>query len=184
MRAEGIWGRIHVCAKNAHPRWSSIQYQRIRFILWFERRLLTRVFRFFVHWLYLHFDTTAWVWYCIVTSIWYYYYNDITITIKIIKHSDLRFVSVFIMIFIMRFTFTSRIKCIHVQWMNVSNCFSSRSRIFRIHSWIWERHHYWWRTAKLRPILGALCRDGSLSCHTCYDTGPRFIWSHPRCCLV
>jgi hypothetical protein len=27
---------------------------------------------------------------------------------------------------------------------------------------------------------GPLSREGSLSCHTYCDTGPRFIWSHPK----
>jgi hypothetical protein len=43
-------------------------------------------------------------------------------------------------------------------------------------SLIWRRHHYRWRTAKFRPILGAQglwAGGGSLSCHTCCDTGPR-----------
>jgi hypothetical protein len=27
---------------------------------------------------------------------------------------------------------------------------------------------------------GPVSREGSLSCHTCCDTGPRFFWSHGR----
>ena len=34
-----------------------------------------------------------------------------------------------------------------------------------------------WSIARyLRPLV----REGSLSCHTCCDTGPRFLWSHPK----
>jgi hypothetical protein len=29
-------------------------------------------------------------------------------------------------------------------------------------------------------LLGPLSREGSLSCHTCSDTGPRFTRSHPK----
>ena len=58
-RAEDTWERIHVCAKNAQPRWSSIQYQTIKFILWFYRGLLTCVFQFLLHWLHC----TCW-YYC------------------------------------------------------------------------------------------------------------------------
>jgi hypothetical protein len=31
---------------------------------------------------------------------------------------------------------------------------------------------------------GPLNREGSLSCHTCCDTGPRFFWSHPKDCPI
>ena len=33
------------------------------------------------------------------------------------------------------------------------------------------------QTAKLRPMFG---KEGSLSCHTCWDTGPRFLQSQPK----
>ena len=35
---------------------------------------------------------------------------------------------------------------------------------------------------KFRPSLGftALNKEGSLSCHTCCDTGPRFLRSHAK----
>jgi hypothetical protein len=49
--------------------------------------------------------------------------------------------------------------------------------------WIIRRHHYRWRAAKFKPIrsaLRALSREGSLSCHTCCDTGPRFFRFHPK----
>jgi hypothetical protein len=42
-------------------------------------------------------------------------------------------------------------------------------------------HHCRWRAAKFRPILpyvrrsGPLSREGSLSCHTCCNTGPQFF---------
>ena len=29
-----------------------------------------------------------------------------------------------------------------------------------------------------------LSREGSLSCRTCFDTGPRFTHSHPKECVV
>ena len=45
-------------------------------------------------------------------------------------------------------------------------------------SLIWRRHHYRWRAAKFRPMLGA--QGLSLSCHTCCDTGPRFFRSHRK----
>jgi hypothetical protein len=50
-------------------------------------------------------------------------------------------------------------------------------------SLIWRRHHYRWRAAKCSPYArrsGPLSREGSLSCHTCCDTGPRFFRSHPK----
>jgi hypothetical protein len=49
-------------------------------------------------------------------------------------------------------------------------------------SLIRRRHHYRWRAAKYANAWrsGPLSREGSLSCHTCYDTGPRFFWSHPK----
>jgi hypothetical protein len=44
-------------------------------------------------------------------------------------------------------------------------------------SLIWRRHHYRWRAAKFRPMLGVLSKKGSLSCHTCCNTGPQFFQS-------
>jgi hypothetical protein len=44
-------------------------------------------------------------------------------------------------------------------------------------SLIWRRHHCRWRAAKFRPMFGA---QGSLSCHTCCDTGSRIFRSHPK----
>jgi hypothetical protein len=32
--------------------------------------------------------------------------------------------------------------------------------------------------------IGPLSREGSLSCHTCCDTGPRFFLSHLNDCLI
>jgi hypothetical protein len=43
-------------------------------------------------------------------------------------------------------------------------------------SLICRRHHSRWRIAKFKPKL----REGSLSSHTCCDTGPRFFQSHPK----
>jgi hypothetical protein len=31
---------------------------------------------------------------------------------------------------------------------------------------------------------GPLCREGSLSCYTCCNTGPRFLRSHPKGCPI
>jgi hypothetical protein len=51
---------------------------------------------------------------------------------------------------------------------------------------IWRRHHCRWRAAIFRPNFGAytgsgpLSREGSSSFHTCWDTVPRFFWSHPK----
>ena len=49
-------------------------------------------------------------------------------------------------------------------------------RIFRSH---WQK-----RTASSRPMLGTyvhpLSSEGSLSCHACCDTGPRFSRSHSK----
>jgi hypothetical protein len=49
-------------------------------------------------------------------------------------------------------------------------------------SLIWRRHHCRWRAAKFChcSALGAFEQEGSLSCHTCCDTGPRFSRSHPK----
>jgi hypothetical protein len=46
-------------------------------------------------------------------------------------------------------------------------------------SLIWRRHHCRWRLQNLgsRPLSSL---EGSLSCHTCCDTGPRFFRSHPK----
>ena len=55
----------------------------------------------------------------------------------------------------------------------------SRSKI--LPSWIWRWRHCRWRAAKFTPLLGAYgfsSRAGSLSCHTCYDTGLWVLWSH------
>ena len=59
-------------------------------------------------------------------------------------------------------------------------CLASRSIIFLI---IQEFDDCWYRSATSRPsILLRACiplsRHGSLSCPTCYDTGPRFPRSH------
>ena len=37
-----------------------------------------------------------------------------------------------------------------------------------------------WRGRRLPPCLWILSMEGSLSCHTSCDTGPRFSWSHPK----
>jgi hypothetical protein len=46
-------------------------------------------------------------------------------------------------------------------------------------SLIWRRHYLPVKGCKFRPMLsasdGSLGREGSLSCHTCYDTGPWFF---------
>jgi hypothetical protein len=49
-------------------------------------------------------------------------------------------------------------------------------------SLVWRRHHYRWRAAKFSSARcsGPLSREGSLSCHTCCDTGPRFFRLHPK----
>ena len=44
----------------------------------------------------------------------------------------------------------------------------------------WRRHHYRWRAAKFRPMLGAQGLWAGRSCHTCCDMEPWFIWSHPK----
>jgi hypothetical protein len=49
-------------------------------------------------------------------------------------------------------------------------CFTSRSRIFHL------------RAAKFRRR--AFEQGGTLSCHTCCDTGPRFFQSHPKDCPI
>ena len=56
----------------------------------------------------------------------------------------------------------------------------SHSKTFHL---LWSRHHWRWSAVKFSPLLGAyrpLSRDGSLSCHTYCDTGPRFLRSHPK----
>jgi hypothetical protein len=49
-------------------------------------------------------------------------------------------------------------------------------------SLIMRRHHYRWRAAKFRLMLGAqgLWVGRDLYRHTCCDTGSRFFWSHPK----
>jgi hypothetical protein len=49
-------------------------------------------------------------------------------------------------------------------------------------SLIWWRHHCRWRARQRAANLdsGPLSRKGSLSCHTCCDTGFRFLWSNPK----
>jgi hypothetical protein len=55
---------------------------------------------------------------------------------------------------------------------------------WRIFSLIRRRHHCRWRAAKFWPMhgrrSGPLSREGSLSCHTCCDMGPRFFLFHPK----
>jgi hypothetical protein len=49
-------------------------------------------------------------------------------------------------------------------------------------SLIWGRHHWRWRAANLDLCLAltAFSSEGSFSCNTYCDTGPRFIRSHPK----
>jgi hypothetical protein len=47
-------------------------------------------------------------------------------------------------------------------------------------SLIWRRKHCRWRAEACARRSGPLSREGSLSCHTCCDTGPRFLRSHPK----
>ena len=65
-----------------------------------------------------------------------------------------------------------------IDWLIVY-CLTSLSRIFHwygdgtiagegLQIWAYARHS------------GPLSREGSLSCHSCYDTGPRSIPSHPK----
>jgi hypothetical protein len=44
--------------------------------------------------------------------------------------------------------------------------------------------NYWWRGAKLRPFSEPLRWEGSLSCHTCCDTGLQVFQSHPIDCPI
>ena len=56
---------------------------------------------------------------------------------------------------------------------------ASRSEIF--HALIQERPHWWWRAVKVRHFLGAcgLLEGRDLyRAIPCYDSGPRFTWSH------
>jgi hypothetical protein len=52
----------------------------------------------------------------------------------------------------------------------------------QIHTQCFASQVIWWsvplpvKAAKFRP----LSREGSLSCHTCCDTGPQFFRSHPK----
>jgi hypothetical protein len=69
----------------------------------------------------------------------------------------------------------------HVQDNNVNSCAYVG---YHLVSLKWRSHHYWRRAARFTPIFGAhagpLSREGSLSCHTCYETGPWFVRSHPK----
>jgi ankyrin repeat protein len=55
--------------------------------------------------------------------------------------------------------------------------FYSSSSIFSL---IWRRHHYRYNLGLCSMRSGPLSREGSFSCHTCCDTGPRFFRSHPK----
>jgi hypothetical protein len=61
-------------------------------------------------------------------------------------------------------------------WMTIY-CFISRS-VLPVSS---KRPPYLIASYKLQGghLIGSFSREGSLSCHTCCDTGPRFFWSHP-----
>ena len=59
---------------------------------------------------------------------------------------------------------------------DTDNCFMSRSRIF--HSILLVRHHISREGLQKDRRLLRLSREGSLSCRTCCDTGPRCIRSH------
>ena len=55
--------------------------------------------------------------------------------------------------------------------------------LFKNISYIYKHHYCIWRAGKFSPLLlWALSSEGSLSPHTCYDTGPRFLWSRPKDC--
>jgi hypothetical protein len=56
-------------------------------------------------------------------------------------------------------------------------CFTSPSRIFNLYG---EVTIVGERLQNVGPCLGSLSREGSLSYHTCCDTGPRFFRSHPK----
>ena len=45
-------------------------------------------------------------------------------------------------------------------------------------TYVKRRYHRRWRAAKFKPVLFVKSREGSLSCHICYDTGPQFSQSH------
>ena len=49
-------------------------------------------------------------------------------------------------------------------------------------SLILRRHHCWWRAANLDLCLAlmAFSSEGYLACHTCCNTGPPFLRSHPK----
>jgi hypothetical protein len=67
---------------------------------------------------------------------------------------------------------------IHYDWL-IIYCFTSHSGIFHLYGDFTiageelQNLAYAWSS-------GPLSREGSLSCHTCCDTGPRFFWSYPK----
>jgi hypothetical protein len=73
--------------------------------------------------------------------------------------------------------FTSQRICVFV-W-----CFTSRSIIFHLYGDVTIADE---GLQNLVPCsaLRAFEQGGSLSCHTCCDTGPRFFRSHPKDCTI
>jgi hypothetical protein len=54
-------------------------------------------------------------------------------------------------------------------------CFPFRSRILHSHG------HLTIAGERLQDLgICSACKEGSLSCHTCCDTGPQFFQSHPN----
>jgi hypothetical protein len=65
-----------------------------------------------------------------------------------------------------------------IGWL-VVYCFTSRSRIFHLYGDVTITGEGL-QNLGLCSALMPFSREGSLSCHTCCDTGPRFFRSHPK----
>jgi hypothetical protein len=61
-------------------------------------------------------------------------------------------------------------------WKLIIYCFTSRSRIFHLYGDVIITGTGLQNARRSGP----LSREGSLPCHTCCDTGPRFLRSHPK----
>jgi hypothetical protein len=65
-----------------------------------------------------------------------------------------------------------------IDWL-IIYCFTSRSRIFHVYGDV-KIAGEGLQNLGLCSALRPLSREGSLSCHACCDTGPRFFRSHPK----
>ena len=80
--------------------------------------------------------------------------------------------------FVTNFTWNVRSQ-LEPDWL-ILYYFASHSRIFHLHRDVPRHHCKFNTTMAFDRFLRLLSREGSLSCHTCCDTWPRYTRSHPK----